>query len=292
MLTGVTAYAAEDAEGAAAAVQPSSTGGAAVLAKESEDGCIVLTGHGGSVVLSGCTAGHEGGVLVRTIPDAGTGAGFEVLLKDMRGVGDILHEDLDCPLQLVLESAELTGRVTGAVNGLPLESEPLAGEEAEETGNVGKPSDKEESWGVRMTMDGDSVWTVTGECQLYSFSLAEGAKVRAGDGMSLAIYVDCAMDNAAAAYDAATGSRIRAFVPGVEYTGVVIRPVEESEADGGDIFAALGIGTAVVDGEYSVSVVELLEALGVQVRVDETTGDIIVDDPDSLLNALIDGENE
>lgn len=164
--------------------------------------------------------------------------------------------------QVRLEGVELTGSVLGAAQG------------------------------VHMTLDGDSCWTVTGESQLDRFSLAEGAEVRAAEGQSLAIYVDCAMDSAGSGYDAATGSRIRAFVPGVEYSGVVIQLVEQTGEDSGDLFAALGIGTAVVDGEYGVSVVELLEALGVSVTVDEATGAIVVDDPDGVLRALIDGEAE
>lgn len=280
---------------------------------------IVMDRHAGRIVLEGCAIGREESVLLRTVfgvsnvltgirpGAAGESAGYEVLLKNMSGVGDILHEDFDCPLALTLEGAEITGSIVGATRGawdaktsLPMETEEDASAaEAEETNQTDETQTEdgedgaapEQALGIRMTMDGTSVWNVTGRSQLYSFSLDEGAEVRAPEGQSLAIYVDCVMDNAAETYDDATGSRIAAFVPGVTYEGVVIEITEE-ETDGSDPFAALGVDTAVVDGQYSVSIVEFLEAMGVDVRVDETTGAIIVDDPDGVLNVLTNGAQE
>ena len=73
-----------------------------------------------------------------------------------------------------------------------------------------------------MSMDADSVWTVTGDSNLYSFTMEDGAVVQAAEGQNITIYVDCGMSNADEAYDISVGTQIDAFEPGVEYTGVVI----------------------------------------------------------------------
>ena len=77
-------------------------------------------------------------------------------------------------------------------------------------------------WGVRMSVDGTSVWNVTETSQLYSFTAAEGAVIQPAEGKTMTIYVDCPMGNDLESYDAANGTQIDAFEPGVQYEGVVI----------------------------------------------------------------------
>jgi hypothetical protein len=79
-------------------------------------------------------------------------------------------------------------------------------------------------WGVRMSIDGDSTWTVTGDSSLYSLDVAEGAVIEAPAGASLEIYVDCQLSNEDAVYDYTTGTPVSALTAGT-YSGVVIRVV-------------------------------------------------------------------
>ncbi|MCD8116665.1 MAG: hypothetical protein LUE21_06060, partial [Oscillospiraceae bacterium] len=76
-------------------------------------------------------------------------------------------------------------------------------------------------WGVRMTIDGDSTWTVTGDSSLYSLTVAEGAVIEAAEGQELEIYVDCELNNEDLTYDYTTGTQVDSLTAG-EYTGVVI----------------------------------------------------------------------
>jgi hypothetical protein len=150
-------------------------------------------------------------------------------------------------------------------------------------------------WGVRMTLDAASTWTVTGDSNLYSITLADGATVQAPEGKTLAIYVDCAMSGDAVNYDKSTGTKIDAFEPGVTYTGVVIEVVDgaESGADTVELtldaatLAALGIETSVTDGTYSISLGGLLEAIGAELSYDEATSTITVVDGNGVLAALL-----
>ena len=88
------------------------------------------------------------------------------------------------------------------------------------------------------------------------------------------------------------GTKIDAFEPGVEYTGVVIL-VEEGEADTASIvvneelLASLGVETSVEDGAYNISLGGLLEALGADVSYDEESGVLTVTDELGLLGALM-----
>jgi hypothetical protein len=149
-------------------------------------------------------------------------------------------------------------------------------------------------WGVRMTLDAASTWTVTGDSNLYSITVADGATVQAPEGKALAIYVDCAMSGDAVSYDKTSGTQIDAFEPGVTYTGVVIEVVDEAAADNTveltldeAALAALGIETSVEDGTYSISLGGLLEAIGADLSYDEATGTVTVVDGTGALATLL-----
>ncbi len=211
---------------------------------------VYLASHSGKVVFDNCELASRSGVLVHSMfaydsmasgiypEDGAEYIGDEVVIRNMSAEGDILHEDYMRKMELSLENAELTGRVVGttltgwnsywidAVSKLPADELSEASDEMtpEETTlkQVIYNDTYDTVWGVRMSMDADSVWNVTGDSNLYSFTMEDGALVKAADGQSITIYVDCAMDNGLEAYDISTGRQIAAFEPGVEYSGVVI----------------------------------------------------------------------
>ena len=76
-------------------------------------------------------------------------------------------------------------------------------------------------WGVRMSIDGASQWTVTGDSSLNSLTVADGARITAAPGHTLEIYVGCDMNGGDEFYDCTTGTRVDSLGAG-EYTGVVI----------------------------------------------------------------------
>ena len=153
-------------------------------------------------------------------------AGDSVTIKNMKAEGDILHEDWMRKMVVSIENAELTGKVMGTTltgwnnywRAQLAEIEAAEGDEA----TAIRDEVYETLWGVRMSMDGTSVWNVTETSQLYSFTTAEGAVIQPAEGKTMTIYVDCTMSNDLEAYDTAAGTQIEAFEPGVEYSGVVI----------------------------------------------------------------------
>ncbi len=298
----------------------SESAGVRGLISEYEAGSLVdISCHNGKVVFDGCELKSVTNTLVHSHfsydsmasgiypQDGAEYVGDEVVFRNMSAEGDVVHEDYMRKMILSLEDAELTGAVKGttlaawnnywtaAVSALPEDELNDATDTATALENTLKQriyNDAYETlWGVRMSMDAGSVWTVTGDSNLYSFTMADGAVVKAPEGKSLAIYVDCAMDNALEAYDVSVGTRIEAFEPGVEYTGVVIL-VE----DGGDTvtvtlgsgeLASLGVETSVEDGVLRISLGDLLSALGAGLSYDEDTGTLTVTDESGAVGALM-----
>lgn len=196
--------------------------------------------------------------------------GSTLIFRDMTADGDILHEDYMRKLELELESAELNGAVvsgtTAAWNAWwEAVEDPTAAAEAQGFDLGGYVFDKatilkygcpydtyEKINGVRMTMDGDSVWTVTGDSSLYSLELADGAVIKAHAGKTLRIFVDVEMDNSDLFFDYATGTEVESLSPG-SYTGVVI--LVEDAADG-------LLPVVEEDGDLYIRVEDLLDVLG------------------------------
>ncbi len=221
------------------------------LISEYESGSIVnIACHNGRVIFDDCALSSRTGVLVHShfnydsmasgiYPQDGVEyLGDDIVFRNMSAEGDVLHEDWMRKMALSLENAELTGAVVGTtlagwnsywtsvVEAMP-EDELSAATDTltalEATLQQRIYNDVYDTlWGVRMSMDASSVWNVTGDSNLYSFVMEDGAVVQGADGRDIAIYVDCAMDNGLEAYDISAGTRIDAFEPGVEYTGVVI----------------------------------------------------------------------
>lgn len=311
------------ADGTTIADHPLSSSGISRAIADYVDGALVyIACHNGSMEFDNCELVSRTGVLVHSMftydsmasgiyPQDGVEyAGDTITLKNLSAEGDILHEDYMRKMVLSLENAELSGRVVGTtlaawnnywtdyVNSMPSEelnaaTDTETAEEATLKRCIYNDS-YETVWGVRMSMDADSVWTVTGDSNLYSFTMADGAEVKAPAGASLAIYVNCAMDNSLESYDIASGTRIDAFEPGVEYAGVVIL-VEEGGASGGavitlglDELGMLGIETYVDEnGALNISFGTLLDALGVEMSYDEETGVITVTDGSGAVGGLL-----
>ena len=77
-------------------------------------------------------------------------------------------------------------------------------------------------------------------------------------------------------------------MPGVQYEEValVVTGQEQQPEAGTDIFAALGVDTALVDGDYSVALESFLETMGVQVIYDEQSGTLTITNADEVLDML------
>jgi len=153
-------------------------------------------------------------------------AGDLVTLKNMSAEGDIIHEDYMRKMEVNLENAKLTGKVTGTTltgwnNYWKDQIESIGGDE-EDAKLVIHDDAYETLWGVRMSVDADSVWTVTDTSQLYSLCIEDGAVIEPADGKKMTIYTDCVMDNALDSYDISAGNVVETLEPGTTYLGVVI----------------------------------------------------------------------
>lgn len=225
----------------AASANTASSGSEAMnaLVSDYEEGEIVeIACHNGQVTFDNCELNSRKGVLVQSFfaydtmasgiypVDGAEYAGDAVTFKNMSATGDVLHEDYMRKMDVSLENAELTGKVTGTTltgwnNYWKEQLESINGDE-EDALLVIHDEAYETVWGVRMSVDADSTWNITGTSQLYSFTMEDGATVQPAEGKSMTIYVDCTMDNSLESYDTASGTQIDAFEPGTEYSGVVI----------------------------------------------------------------------
>ena len=198
------------------------------------------------ITLDDCGVYTSNGVAVQTLigydnmasgihPADGTEYhGVCVNVKNMALDGDILHEDYQRKMTLSLENASLTGAVVSGTcaawnrsisdfvdAGWDAHDEELGNTKAQILATLCPDETYETIWGVRMSLDGDSVWTVTGDSSLSSLELAEGAVIEAPEGAALEIYVGCDMQGADEFYDHTTGTRVDSLDAGT-YTGVVI----------------------------------------------------------------------
>lgn len=174
-----------------------------------------------------------------SVPDGDVSLNHEIDIVDSIVDGDIVHMDYQRAMNLRLVGTTLNGAiVSGTTAGWnDLWTDVADNGKAENFdadmiyGLLTKNETYETVWGGNLTMDGASVWNVTGDSSLASLTLAEGAVVAAPEGVELTIYVDVVMDNEDLTYDASTGTAIDELEPGVTYTGVVIE-VSESSASG------------------------------------------------------------
>jgi hypothetical protein len=151
-------------------------------------------------------------------------AGIDIDMKDMKVSGDILHEDYQRKMLLNLEKTEIDGAiVSGTMVNWNSIWKDIKSEHAGEIYNLlAHDTTYKTIWGVRLSLDADSKWTVTGNSSLGSLTIAKGAEIKAAKGNKLTIYKDCKMDNNDVFYDYKTGTIAKELVPGTTYKGVVI----------------------------------------------------------------------
>lgn len=145
--------------------------------------------------------------------------------------------------------------------------------------------------GIHLTMDAGSAWYVSGDSQLVSLTVADGAVIGAVDGVDMEIYVNCNMDDAGF-FDPTTGTQVEELTAGV-YEGVVIvcADVASGEASGASELnegageGALSSGSSIVlkgakllDSQYDGQQLDVLVQDGVITAVGEDlTGDVVID---------------
>ncbi len=219
-------------------------------------------------VLTGCDIVSRTGVIIHSVlgydPSAGgidvadgtEYVGLDITLNDMDLTGDILHEDYQRKMVLTMNGTSLTGAVvTGTLAGWnsaietevetawnsvdPFVDETLTvGEVAEAAGismdstiaTLEKNDTYESFWGVRMTLDAASTWTVTGDSSLAELTVADASSIQAPEGSELAIYVDVDMDNAMTAFDVTTGTLVDQLAPGTYHNVVILVTSGAAEA--------------------------------------------------------------
>ncbi len=168
------------------------------------------------------------------VPDGTEYHGSDIVIRNMALQGDILHEDYQRKMLLSLENASLTGAVVSGTCAAWNRSisdfidaewsdydEALGHSKEVVYATLCPDAAYETVWGVRMSLDGGSAWTVTGDSSLNSLTVADGAQIAAPAGHTLEIYVDCEMNGADEFYDYTTGTQVASLGAG-EYTGVVI----------------------------------------------------------------------
>ncbi len=195
------------------------------------DDCLVFAGNDCAIQT---VIGYDEMANGIRVADGTEYYGQNVIVRDMALTGDIRHEDYQRKMVLSLEDAELYGAVvSGTRAAWQSNMETLINEKWDETDETLGHSKEailaalcydesyETVWGVRMSMDKDSAWTVAGDSSLYSLTVEEGAEIVAPAGHELEIYVDCDMDNEDLFYDHTSGTRVDSLEAG-EYSGVVI----------------------------------------------------------------------
>ncbi len=195
------------------------------------DDCLVTSA---SDVAIQSVIGYDNMASNIKVPDGTEYYGANIVVKNMDLNGDIRHEDYQRKMILTLENADLAGAVVSGTcaawnqniaacvdAGWTEYDEQLGHTKDVVVSTLCPDASYDTIWGVRMSMDADSSWLVTGDSSLYSLTVTDGAQITAPAGHELAIYVDCAMDGSDVFYDYTTGTQVDSLSAG-EYTGVVI----------------------------------------------------------------------
>jgi len=294
-----------------------STGTRALVNEYHSGAAALIKSHNGKLVFDNCELRSRTGIAVHSLfaydsmasgiypQDGAEYVGDEVIFRNMTVDGDVLHEDYMRKMDLSLENATLTGKVvsttlagwnaywTEQVEAIPEDELPEASGEMSPLDTAKQTfiyNDSYETvWGVRMNIDADSVWNVTGNSSLYSLTVADPAAIQ-GD---VEIYVDCALSNDDLFYDWTTGTKIDALEAGKTYEGVVILADEAAESEGlalninGVEVAAIDVAGSADEGSFSFDIGDLLDALGLQMSYDEESGTVSLQDNSGLVDALL-----
>lgn len=195
------------------------------------DDCLVYSSNG---VAIQSVIGYDNMAANIKVPDGTEYHGSDITVKNMALNGDVLHEDYQRKMVLKLENADLCGAVVSGTYaawrqnisdfidaGWTDYDEQLGHTKDVVLSTLCYNDSYDTIWGVRLSLDADSAWTVTGDSSLYSLTVADGAQITAPAGHELEIYVDCAMNGSDVFYDHTTGTQVDSLGAG-EYTGVVI----------------------------------------------------------------------
>ncbi len=308
------------ADGTSYADWASESTGASGLVSEYQSGATaLLKSHSGKLVFDNCELRSRTGIAVHSLftydsmasgiyPTDGTEyIGDEVIFRNMTVDGDVLHEDYMRKMVLSLENAELNGKVVSTtlagwnsywreqVEALPEEE---LGDASDEMSALDTALQKfiyndtyETVWGVRMSIDADSVWNVTGDSSLYSLTVADPASIQG----NVEIYVDCELSNEDLFYDWTSGTKIDELEAGKTYEGVVILVNADEAGEGSRLplningveLAAIDV-TGSADEGYTLNLGELLGALGLDMSYDEDSATISLQDEGGLVGAILD----
>ncbi|MCD8116950.1 MAG: hypothetical protein LUE21_07530 [Oscillospiraceae bacterium] len=164
-----------------------------------------------------------------SVPDGEESLGQSIALSNMSVDGDIIHNDYQRPMTITTENVVINGAIVSgtcaAWNALWSDVEDNGLAENFDGDMIYSLLTKNETyetvWGVRLSLDSDSVWNVSGDSSLYSLSVEEDAVIQAAEGYEIEIYVDCAMSSSDEFYDYTTGTQVDSL-PAGEYQGVVI----------------------------------------------------------------------
>ncbi len=295
-----------------------STGAKALLNAYQSGAAALIRCHNGKLVFDNCELRSRTGIAVHSMfhydsmasgiypQDGAEYIGNEVVFRNMTVDGDVLHEDYMRKMTLNLENAELTGKVVSTTlagwNAYWTERvEALSEDELGEASGEMSALDSalqnfiyhdsyETVWGVRMSIDADSVWNVTGNSSLYSLTVEDSASI-VGD---VEIYVDCELSNSDLFYDHTTGTKLDALEAGKTYEGVVILAAESESASlplniNGVEVASIDVAGSAAEG-YTFDLAELLGALGLEMSYDEQSATVSLQDEGGLVGAIIDSK--
>ncbi|NTV91543.1 MAG: hypothetical protein HGA22_14490, partial [Clostridiales bacterium] len=194
---------------------------------------ILMRSANADIDLENAVMGTSNGTLVQSVInydiDAGSGIyakdgeeflGITVNMSGMDVKGNILHQDYQRKMTVNLKGTTLTG---AAESGTMAAWNALW---ATCSADVQKELDHDTSyktvWGIGMTMDKTSKWSVTKTSSLSSLTVESGAEISAPEGYKATIYENCKMDNTSTFYDYKSGTVVKSLKAGQKYTGVVI----------------------------------------------------------------------
>ena len=112
-------------------------------------------------------------------PDPGQIRGF--LGEELQGAKN---------LSMTLNAAHIIGRISAAKAAYKTGLTTITKENCEELGEITETPAPAVNNGVIVSMDAESVWTVTGTCYLTALQMQEGAKLQTREGRTLTMWVD------------------------------------------------------------------------------------------------------
>jgi len=167
---------------------------------------ILVKSTSGSFVLDNAKLDPYNGVLFHTVLNSDRMGNFlasgdnrvardgalvvkpiSLIMKNMSAAGDILHDDYQRDLEIRLEAAELTGRIS---QGSYASWKSLWNGMGVTEANWLPDGEWSGSNALAVTLDGDAVWTVTGTSSMSQLVIEDGATVQGVGGASPTMTID------------------------------------------------------------------------------------------------------